>query len=301
MNAVRLGYVEYLNTLPLVAGLESWSEVRLMPAVPSRLGDMLAGGEADVALASLVDLAGHEATQPLALLPVGMIGCDGPTLTVRVYSRVPLSEARELHADTDSRTSVVLAQVVMALGHGRRGVVVKPCDAGAVLERVARGGGGGGGGGGEAQGVPECLLVIGDKVVKAEQSGGEAVGRVYRHRVDLGQAWQELTGLPFVYACWMCRRREAGQAWVRSVASLLDRQRRRNQSRLDWIVDRFAAERHWSGELARHYVRECLRYEVTDRARAGAERFLREAAVLGLVPAVAPVWVNLDEPVPAQG
>lgn len=293
MNAVRLGYVEYLNTLPLVAGLESWSEVRLMPAVPSRLGDMLAAGEADVALASLVDLAGHEATEPLALLPVGMIGCDGPTLTVRVYSRVPLSEVTELHADTDSRTSVVLAQVVMALGHGRRGVAVRPCDAGAALERVARGAGG--------AGVPECLLVIGDKVVRAEQAGGEAVGRVYGHRVDLGQAWHGLTGLPFVYACWMCRRRDLGQAWVRSVALLLDRQRRRNQSRLDWIVDRFAAERHWSGDLARHYVRECLRYEVTDRARAGAERFLREAAGLGLVPAVAPVWAELPEAVSPPG
>jgi hypothetical protein len=57
----------------------------------------------------------------LVMLPVGMIGCDGATLTVRVFSRVPMEKVREVHADTDSHTSVVLCRVVLEklLGCGR--------------------------------------------------------------------------------------------------------------------------------------------------------------------------------------
>lgn len=282
MEPVRLGYVQYLNTLPLVTGLEAWGDVRLIPAVPSRLGDMLARGEADIALASLVDLATHAADVPLSLLPVGMIGCDGPTLTVRVYSRRPFEQADALHADGDSRTSVVLAQVVLAMRHGVR-LRVSACDAGAELGRAAMG----------SPDAPDCLLVIGDKVIAAEQEHGGTLRATYPHQLDLGQAWRELTGLPFVYACWMCRAPDANSPAIVSAAALLDRQRRRNVMRLDWIVDRFAAERHWPAEVARHYVRDCLRYEVTPAARAGAERFLAEASRLGLIAPVTPLWVRV--------
>lgn len=303
MDPVRIGYVQYLNTLPLVAGLESWRDVALIPAVPSRLGDMLARGEADVALASLVDLATHAQAEPLALLPVGMIGCDGPTLTVRVYSRVPLERAERLHADAESRTSVILARVVLAMRYGRAPEAVA-CDAGGELSRASDPR--------TASEAPECLLVIGDKVVHAEEDaraselrgekGGGSLRATYPHQLDLGEAWRELTGLPFVYACWMCRARDAGRGDVLAVAELLDRQRRRNAQRLDWIVDRFAAERRWPAEVARRYVRECLRYEVTPRAREGAARFLAEGARLGLIRSVTPTWVNMPaQQAPAPG
>src|SRR5438552_983319 len=107
MLPVRLACVRYLNTIPLIEGLEKLPAVRLLPTVPSRIAGMVASGEADLGLCSLVDAAGSEA--PLALVPAGMIGCDGPTLTVRLFSSVPLGEVRVLHADTDSHTSVALA------------------------------------------------------------------------------------------------------------------------------------------------------------------------------------------------
>ncbi|HZW07846.1 MAG TPA: MqnA/MqnD/SBP family protein, partial [Phycisphaerales bacterium] len=92
MDRVRIGCVKYLNTLPLIEGLEKDREIELVSAVPAKLGAMLSAGEVDVALASVVDFA--TSAVPLAMLAVGGIGCDGPTLTVRLFSQVPLESVR---------------------------------------------------------------------------------------------------------------------------------------------------------------------------------------------------------------
>lgn len=274
MDPVRIGFVKYLNTLPLIEGLEACAALRLMAAPPSALAGMLARAEVDLALASLVDFARagrSDDAPPLALMPCGMIGCDGPTLTVRVFSKVPLDRVCRLHADTDSHTSVILAQVIFARRWGLRPDVAA-FDHGIALRSIAHSG-------------PATVLLIGDKVVTDAPPAS-----LYPHQLDLGEAWRDLTGLPFVYAMWMARRADLEgprDRDLRSAADLLDRQRRRNLARIDWILGRHADERGWTLDLARRYVTEHLRYEVIDRARAGAETFLRMAAELGLVPTLA--------------
>ncbi|CAN5848066.1 menaquinone biosynthesis protein [soil metagenome] len=257
MTPTVLGCVKYLNTLPLIEGLERAANVRLVTAAPAALAGMLERGEADLALASLVDVARARGT--LTLVPAGMIGCDGPTLTVRLFARVPMNAVRALAADTDSHTSVVLARVILKQVYGA---------APEVRDYSA------------AEGGADAVLLIGDKVITGAPSAAE-----YPHQLDLGEAWKAWTGLPFVYAMWMCRAAEARSARVVSAARVLDRQRRRNAARLEWIVQKHAAERGWPADLARRYVEEFLRYEVTDEALAGARRFLWEAAEIGLLPA----------------
>ncbi|MBX9736227.1 MAG: hypothetical protein K2X32_04815, partial [Phycisphaerales bacterium] len=120
--------------------------------------------------------------------------------------------------------------------------------------------------------------------------------------LDLGLAWKELTGLPFVYAMWMARAADVEAdsprcEALRSVAILLDRQRRRNAMRLDWIVDRSALDRGWPRDLARRYVTEYLRYEPTDASLEAVQRFFDEAATLGFLPkTVAQAW-SIETPV----
>lgn len=291
--------MRYLNTSPLVEGLEKVQGMRLTPTVPSRIAEMVAGGEADIGLASIVDAA--ESHGQLALLPVGMIGCDGPTLTVRVFSSVPLGEARRLHADTDSHTSVVLARLLLERVHGVR-VEVVSFDA---RERVEIGVGGAGSGSdndhprladsapppearrgsGLDEAWPETVLLIGDKVVTDAPPGER-----YPHQMDLGEAWKAWTGLPFVYAMWVCRGDEAESARIRLAASLLDRQRRHNATRLDWIASVRGGAARWPLDVARRYLGELLRFEVTERAREGAERFVREAGESGLLSVAALRW-----------
>lgn len=286
MNTVRLGCVKFLNTLPLIEGLASWREAEVVSAVPSRLIDMLLAGEFDLGLVSLIDFA--RSPEPLALVPVGMIGCDGPTMTVRLYSGVSPERITAVHADTDSHTSVALVRIILARRYGVRPQMVD-FDA---RERVSSppsppsppsdG-----------DGWPPAMLLIGDKIVTDAPPSDR-----YPHQLDLGEAWKELTGLPFVYATWMCRAAaldEDGEAARRimAAAAVLDRARRHNATRLDWLVAAHAAERGWPEDLAAKYLGSYLRYEVTAAERAAVGRFLEEAAELGIAPRREPRWAEI--------
>lgn len=275
MNTIRLGCVKYLNTLPMIEGLQACSGLELIAAVPAKLIGMLRRGEVDIALASVIDAA--MPGEPVTLLPVGMIGCDGPTMTVRVYSTVPLEQIEVVHADTDSHTSTALMQVVMRRMFGKRIRVVE-FDA---RERVVVSGG-------SSDGEwPAAMLLIGDKVVTDSPPAVR-----YPYQLDLGAAWKELTGLPFVYATWMCLTSRADDPAVRLGAAILERQRRHNATRLDWLVDTRAPERHWPSDLAREYVGTSLRFDLGEREEEAVERFLREAAELGLVPPATVRWAR---------
>ena len=52
---VRLGVVSFVNTLPLVAGLDGCEDLEVRPSALSLLLDRLVSGDADVALCSCID------------------------------------------------------------------------------------------------------------------------------------------------------------------------------------------------------------------------------------------------------
>ena len=273
---LRLGVVSYLNTLPLIEGLGASGDLELIPAPPAQLIGMLASGEADAALASVIDAA--KADPAVTLMRSGMIGCDGPTLTVRVFSRVPMDRIETLHADVESHTSVALARVVLAKRFGAAPTI----EAFDARSRSAE------------DPWPEAVLLIGDKVVTGAPPEG-----AYAHELDLGEAWKALTGGPFVYAVWMCRSADLEDAEragrLRALALMLDRARRHNQTRLDWTVAAHAPAHGWTNEQASEYVGARLRYEVTDAARDAIDEFWRACAELGVIPAPAPSPVWMDQ------
>ena len=179
----RVGCVSFLNSKPLIEPVLARNDVEVHFAVPSRLLELVEAGVVSTALMSVVDY--QASTHPLWLVPAGMIGCDGPTLTVRLFSKVPAHEIRELHADTDSHTSVILAQVILRQRYGVTPAIL-PLDQSKIENRKSK---------------ITSMLLIGNKVVNAAPDETE-----YPHQLDLGEQWKELTGLPFVFAMWMMRR-----------------------------------------------------------------------------------------------
>lgn len=279
----RIVAVQFLNTVTLTHGLETWQGCTLTKAVPSKIADMLVTDQADIGLASIVDAARPE--NNLALIPAGMIGCDGPTLTVRLFSSVPLDQITRVHADTDSHTSVMLADILLRELHGVTARFI-PFDA---RERM-----------GEHDSAathaspeeawPQTLLLIGDKVVVDSPPAVR-----YPHQIDLGEAWHTLTGLPFVYACWMCRRSDLDSPMVAEAAAMLQRVRLRNDQRLDWLVTKEAKAHHWPADLARTYIGELLKFNPDDRAREAVALFFEKLRAHKLIDAAEPIW---HEPTP---
>ncbi len=113
----RIASVSYLNSKPLIEGLDAKPDVELMLEVPSELLACLREGRADVALLPVID---YQRMEGLTIIPAGGIGSDGPTLTVRLFSRVPFEQIQSLACDPDSHTSVALARIVLARRYGLR-------------------------------------------------------------------------------------------------------------------------------------------------------------------------------------
>src|SRR5439155_6836135 len=111
LRTIQIGSVSYLNAKPLIHGLEEFPDLRLILDVPSRLLPGLRDERFDIALLPVID---YQRLDNLNIVPSGGIGCDGPTLTVRIFSRVPIEQIKTLACDTDSHTSVALARIILA-------------------------------------------------------------------------------------------------------------------------------------------------------------------------------------------
>ena len=284
-DVVRVGCVSYLNAKPLIHPVEEAGRgsIQVKFDVPAALLDALESGETDIALCPVVDLLRSD--QPLEIVPVGGIGCRGATWTVRLFSRVPVERVTRVHVDVESHTSVALLRVLMAGVYGVA-VEVVPWQSRAVTRRFApkaslsvgvdqREEGGG---------WPEAVLLIGDKVVTGSPS---AV--VYPHGLDLGEAWFEWTGLPFVFATWLCR---VG-AELGDVPALLENQREVNLARVPELVELYAAKHGWPADMASEYLGQVLRYRVGEEELAGVRRFAELAEEYGVIEAGAGVRVRV--------
>lgn len=246
----RVGAVSFLNAKPLVAGLLADPCVDVHFAVPAKLADLLTDGRVDAALIPVVDLAARER---LSLISDACIASDGETLTVRVFSRIAPSRMSRLRVDGDSHTSVLLARLIW-LEMFDRAVPTMPLEFASPGE------------------VEDGVLLIGDKVVSQRPRG-------FAFEVDLGAAWRELTGLPFVYAVWAADKQ-------RELADLPDRlERSRDMGVRDAaaIADREGPRAGWPVEIARRYLTETMHYRLTRRHRQGMELFLRLARDRGLL------------------
>jgi chorismate dehydratase len=188
----------------------------------------------------------------LCIVPAGGIGCDGPTLTVRIFSKTPIDQIRTLACDADSHTSVALARVVLAEKYklhpefiDLKGSEAAPADA---------------------------RLLIGDKVVCEEPAG-------FDYQLDLGHAWRELTGLPFVFAIWTAR----NGVDLRDLPRRLEQARIKGLEHVDELIERYAIPRGWPTGMALQYLTVYLKYEIGERQLEAIRLFHELSARHGLI------------------
>jgi chorismate dehydratase len=248
---LRVGSVSFLNAKPLIYGLESADNLELTLAVPSKLIEGLRAGGLDVALLPVID---YQRMEGLCIVPSGGIGCDGETLTVRIFSKCPLTQIKTLACDTDSHTSIALARIIFAESYGMNPRFVEwtrneeqPCDA---------------------------KLLIGDKVVCEEPPG-------FEDQIDLGSAWKKLTGLPFVFAAWTARKGiDLGE-----LPAQLEEAKRAGLANVNEIVKRYAISKGWPAGLAMQYLSVYLKFDIGDKQLEAMRTFHQLAAKHGMIQA----------------
>ena len=103
--------------------------------------------------------------------------------------------------------------------------------------------------------------------------------------LDLGEAWRQMTGLPFVFACWMAR----ADSDLGALPSILSRCRDLNRYRSSEIAASHAVPSGWPEDLARRYLGEILRYEIGSRELEAIELFWQRCHALGLIERVRPM------------
>ena len=256
MTAKILGAVEYLNARPLWAafaeGGPQEGALGLSLGLPSEVARKLA--EDEVA-AALMPVAAAATLGGLTIVSDACIGAKGPVRSVMLVSQRPLEELSHLALDLSSKTSVVLAKLVLAKRK------LSPTLFGASSkEAISRVSGTTG------------ALVIGDPALALE-------GR-FPYTLDLAGAWTEDTGLPFVFAAWFARHGALASLDVEA----LEKAKAWGLSQRPAMA-RAHAEAHGmdAGSLS-SYLGTSLRYDLDDDARRGLERFLDDAAGMGLLP-----------------
>lgn len=269
---IRLGVVSFLNSRPLIEGLTAERGVELIFDVPALLPGRLARGEVDAALIPIVDVLRSRGRY--RVVSDACIGCDGETMTVRVFSQTPPDRVRRLWVDPDSHTSVALAAIIWRELWGVD-LNLLPCDPRSMDVSTL-----------------EAVLLIGDKVVDPRRGS-------FAYEVDLGGAWRQHTGLPFVFAVWAARSDDAepGEGHVAAIEPAGERLQRDAEldshlrtarelgvARAEHIARQAGPLLGWPVELADRYLRRCLKYTLTPRFVEGANLFGRLCAARGLVP-----------------
>lgn len=263
----RLGRIRYINVLPLYYALEQAyvpNGFHLVSGSPAELNALLFQGKLDVSAISSVEYGRH--FQEYLLLPELSISTEGDVGSVLLFSRVPFHRlsGREVLLSDASATSAALVQILLYELFGARPLY----RCGPVPRHFPNNYYG--------------LLAIGDEALRLRAAG------IYPCCLDLGRAWHELTGLPFVFGVWAVRRRyyQKKPLEAHAVHQALLLSKRWGLTALEEICRR-ASSLVGLSRADLHKYFGLLNYELSDRQQEGLltfYRFLYRYGVLAEMP-----------------
>ena len=241
---MRIGSIPYINSLPLIYGLEK-DIVKLPPVMLAKLLDQ---GELDAAMAPSAVLFDDP---ELSVVPGICIGSNGPVRSVRLYHVCEIGKIGRVAVDIESKTAALLVQVIL---HEKYGVNPEYSASPEICLK------------GSAEGF-DAELLIGDKAL----NHGEDL-----NFIDLGKEWYELTGLPFVYAFWVVR----NGFGTDDLVERLTMARERGLRKIEEII---AGLPQYDPDMLRIYFSENIKYHLDNDFLAGFRRFNKSLIKMGLV------------------
>jgi chorismate dehydratase len=177
----RIGAVSYLNTRPLLYGIEQSGlkpQIELIKAYPAIIAQDLIDGNIDM---GLVPVAVIPLLKEAHLVSKYCIGAESAVASVCIFSDVPMDQIEKVYLDYQSRTSVQLAKILLQQFWKKEVNFIKAEEG--YIHQIN----------GTSSGV-----IIGDRALLARSN--------FKYVYDLAEAWIEHTGLPFVFATWIANK-----------------------------------------------------------------------------------------------
>lgn len=244
----RIGSVPFLNAVPLVANLPSNVEVEY--AVPSLLPPKLESDDVSAILVSSIEALRRPKS---AMADGAVIGSEGEVLSVRLFSKVPFEQVETVAFDQSSMTSNALARIVLHDLYGR--TVSGETHAPHLDSMLANN---------------DAAILIGDNGMRPQSNE--------LYTLDLGSAWLELTGLPFVWAVWLGK-----DSMPDELAEILNASLEASLLDLPRLIEPASRKFGFDQATVRTYFNEHMNYRFGDRQLRALEEFGRRATSLNLI------------------
>ena len=239
---IKVGGISYLNTRPLMYGIERSPEllqqIALSFGYPAMMAQSLQDGAIDLALLPVAAIPGIEGAR---IVGDYGIAADGEVASVCIYSHVPMEQIETVYLDYQSRTSVRLARLLLEQ-HWQQKVEYR-----AASEHYI-----------EYINGPNAGVIIGDRALQQRSN--------FEYIYDLSAAWKDFTGLPFVFAAWVANK-ELPEGFIRQFNEA-------NALGLQHIDEIVAATPFPYYDLKAYYT-ENIHYRLDAQKLQGLERFLQ--------------------------
>ncbi len=251
---IRIIAVSYLNTKPLVYGLERGmlpSGYELSFEIPSVCAQALIEGNGEIGLIPSLE---YQRIPDLTLVPDIGIAARGAVQTVLLVAEVPISSLQSVILDYSSRTSNALVQILLARKY-KRSLSFRMGKPGYEGEIRGRQGG----------------LIIGDRAFLYR--------RQFPYVYDLALEWQEWTGLPFVFAFWAAKLGSLCEELIQALYQSLEV----GLEHIPEIAREWAQLHGGSPDVYESYLTSTILYKLGSKEYEGLRRFYHLAGQQGLI------------------
>jgi chorismate dehydratase len=238
----RIGAVSYLNTRPLLLGLahEGFkNRIDLVKSYPAKIAQELLAGQIDIGLVPVAIIP--QLTHP-HIISNYVIGTNGAVASVALFSQVPIDEIKSIYLDYQSRTSVQLLKILLAQFWKKEVEFLAATEG--YIDQIS----------GSTAG-----LIIGDRALDNLNK--------FPYMYDLGLAWKQHTGLPFVFAAWV-----ANQPIPAEFMAAFDAANGYGVARLEEVISLIPANEQVY-DLHKYYT-ENISYVYDEEKKLGLNAFL---------------------------
>ncbi len=245
---LKVGYMEYANVYPIFYHLLNLGNISLIKGYPSELNKLVRNRDIDISPSSSIEFARNP--ELYKIFPDISVSSIGAVKSVNIFSNYPIEElsGKTIKFTKESNTSTILCRIVLEEFHNLSPVY-------SDSENY------------------DAELLIGDKALHRYYN--PTMPYVY----DLGDLWYKKTGLPFVFALWICRATDSNIEQLHEFAELLRKYSAKTNDYSNNLVSKYTSLGYTAEQIVDYW--NVIDYRLSVKHIEGLSLFYKYAHKLG--------------------